>query len=103
MSSNKERLEKALAQPCEKASICIWATEACRKPVTYNPDTDNAIPARRWMNCAGWPVTLKMHFDKVSGRWVYLSEETRKMLDKFKLSAEESYDEVVKRLIKNGM
>ena len=42
-----------------------------------------------------------MHFDKRSGRWVYLSEETRKRLDKLKLTPEESYDEIVRRLIRN--
>ena len=42
-----------------------------------------------------------MHFDKRSGRWVYLSEETRKKLDKLKLTPEESYDEIVRRLIRN--
>jgi len=45
-------------------------------------------------------ATLKMHFDKKSGRWVYLSEETRRELDKLKLNSDESYDEVVRRLIK---
>ena len=102
MSSSKI-LRKTLAQPCEKAldGSCKYATKKCFEAVPYRPDIDRSIPARRWIDCWGWAATLKMHFDKRSGRWVYLSEETRKKLDKLKLTPEESYDEIVRRLIRN--
>jgi len=93
-------LSRVLADPCEKAKECRYASPQCFKPIPYNPSTDSAIPAKRWMLCSGWPMTLKMHLDKKSGRWVYLSEETRRELDKLKLNSDESCDEVVRRLIK---
>ena len=100
MSSSKI-LRKTLAQPCEKAldGSCKYATKKCFEAVPYQPDMDRSIPARRWIDCWGWAATLKMHFDERSGRWVYLSEETRRELDKLKLNSDESYDEVVRRLL----
>jgi len=99
--SSDKILRKTLAQPCEKAldGSCKYATKKCFEAVPYQPDMDRSIPARRWIDCSAWPMSLHMFFDKKSGRWVYLSEETRRELDKLKLNSDESYDEVVRRLI----
>jgi len=93
-------LSRVLAAPCEKAKECRYASPQCFKPVSYNPSVDSAIPAKRWTVCSGWPMTLKMHFDRISGRWVYLSEKTRRKLDRLRLYPDESYDEIVQRLLK---
>jgi hypothetical protein len=70
--SESEILRKTLAAPCEKANQCDYATDKCRKPIPYEPDTMRAIPGRRWIDCAGWKLTLNMTFDKRSGSWIYL-------------------------------
>ena len=102
--ANEALLSKVFAAPCEKAldGSCKYATKKCFEAVPYQPDMDRSLPARRWIDCSAWPMSLHMFFDKKSGRWVYLSEETRKKLDKLKLNPEESYDEVVRRLISNA-
>ena len=94
-------LSQVLAASCEKAKECRYASPQCFKPIPYNPQTDSVIPARRWVICCGWPKTLNMFYDRESGRWVYLSEKTRKKLDRLKLCPDESYDEIVQRLLEN--
>jgi len=92
-------LSQVLSAPCEKARECRYASPQCFKPIPYNPQTDSVIPARRWIVCCGWTKTLNMFYDRISGRWVYLSQETRKKLDKLRLTPDESYDQIVQRLL----
>lgn len=99
MQSLTEMKKKVFAAPCEKRFSCDYATAKCFEAVPYNPETWRTIPARRWIDCYGWKKTLKMFLDKKSGSYVYLSEQTRNMLDKLKLVPSESYDEVVRRLL----
>jgi len=68
---NQKLLAKSLAASCDKIHGCHHVSEACRKPLEYDPKTMRAIPARRWIDCAGWKLTLGMVFDKKSGSWVY--------------------------------
>lgn len=68
---NGKLLQKTLAVSCDKIHECNYVSEACRKPLKYEPDTMRAIPARRWIDCAGWKLTLGMILDKKSGSWVY--------------------------------
>ena len=54
-------------QPCEKVDICKWASEKCKEPLAYNPETDRSIPARRWIDCHGWKDTLGLKFNEFIG------------------------------------
>ena len=60
-------LSQVLAAPCEKARECRYASPQCFKPVSYNPQTDSAIPARRWINCWGYKASLGLEFIKELG------------------------------------
>jgi len=64
-------INQVFKQRCEKINECLYVNEACRKPLEYDPETMRAIPARRWIDCAGFKMTLGMVFDKKSGSWVY--------------------------------
>jgi len=64
-------LRKLLSAACGKINDCQYVTEACRKQLTYDPKTMRALPERRWIDCAGWKLTLGMVFDKESGSWIY--------------------------------
>jgi len=60
-------MQKFFMQPCEKVDICKWASEKCREPLAYNPETDRSIPARRWIDCHGWKDTLGLKFNEFIG------------------------------------
>jgi len=80
---SESKMTEALPAPhngrCDRVNECKYASPQCHKPLSEYPldwkDWESsplpAAPNRRWMICAGWAWTLKMVFDRRSGRYVY--------------------------------
>jgi len=101
MKTEKEIVSKALFYgPCEKVHECHYASKACYDPLTNIPLSQlNCAPRKRWILCWGWKKTRGMFFDAETGSYVYLSKLTRRRLETLKKTEDESYDNVVQRLI----
>lgn len=80
----EEQLPKPHNGACDRCAVCHWVREKCRQGLNPQDFGQNSYvdkwwektdlrsaPSRRWIDCAGWKMTLGMVFDKESGSWIY--------------------------------